>query len=427
MTEPIQQTGARAAGAAGGRLLRPPQHPDAAAAAARLGPALRGTRSCWRCRDGRPAPRYARAVRSTSPPSSAATRRWSSRSDRAPVSRWCRWPRPGRRSTCSPSRSTSRRSRRSCRRLAAEEIGNVRLVQADAVDGLTPPARPGFAWPSSGPSSPTPGPRPGTTSAGCVIGRVRRPGRHPGCVPGGLWRLATDWADYAAAMRCSARCTIPIWRTWDAADGWAGRDADRPLTRFERRGIDAGRPVRRPHYHAPTEPDVPASPTLPARHASRRSAGGGGSTSRYDGTDFSGWARQRGGGRSRVSWSSGWPRVLRLAEPPSPGLRRPHRRRACTPAARWRTSTSLRTHSPIRRGCSPSAAPGAARRPGRDARSRARRTASTPGSPRSGGATCYRISDSPHGPGPAAPPATRPRSPAALDVDLDASTRARRP
>ena len=68
--------------------------------------------------------------------------------------------------TCSPSRSTSRRSPRSWASLAPAGVDNVRLVAADAVAGLThllPDAR----WPSCGRSSPIPGPRPGTTSAGC--------------------------------------------------------------------------------------------------------------------------------------------------------------------------------------------------------------------------------------------------------------------
>jgi tRNA (guanine-N7-)-methyltransferase len=33
-----------------------------------------------------------------------------------------------------------------------------------------------------------------------------------------------------------------------ADDGWAVRHADRPLTRFEQRGIEAGRTVRDLHY-----------------------------------------------------------------------------------------------------------------------------------------------------------------------------------
>lgn len=59
-------------------------------------------------------------------------------------------------------------------------------------------------------------------------------------VPGGVWRLATDWADYAEAMR----------ETLDASellvndhDGWAPRFELRPLTKYEQRGLDAGRTV----------------------------------------------------------------------------------------------------------------------------------------------------------------------------------------
>jgi tRNA (guanine-N7-)-methyltransferase len=58
--------------------------------------------------------------------------------------------------------------------------------------------------------------------------------------PDGVWRLATDWADYAEAMR----------ETLDAApglrnlnDGWAPRFAGRPITKYEQRGIDAGRTI----------------------------------------------------------------------------------------------------------------------------------------------------------------------------------------
>ncbi|MFC5727545.1 MULTISPECIES: tRNA (guanosine(46)-N7)-methyltransferase TrmB [Nocardioides] len=55
--------------------------------------------------------------------------------------------------------------------------------------------------------------------------------------PGGLWRLATDWSDYAEQMV-------------DVLDGEPGleggvveRWADRPVTKFERKGIAAGRSI----------------------------------------------------------------------------------------------------------------------------------------------------------------------------------------
>jgi tRNA (guanine-N7-)-methyltransferase len=55
--------------------------------------------------------------------------------------------------------------------------------------------------------------------------------------PGGAWRLATDWEEYAARMRT----------VLDAEPGLSGgpteRWADRPVTKFERKGIAAGRTI----------------------------------------------------------------------------------------------------------------------------------------------------------------------------------------
>jgi tRNA (guanine-N7-)-methyltransferase len=55
--------------------------------------------------------------------------------------------------------------------------------------------------------------------------------------PGGKWRLATDWAEYAAHMQA----------VLDAEPGLEGgpteRWADRPMTRFERKGLAAGRTI----------------------------------------------------------------------------------------------------------------------------------------------------------------------------------------
>lgn len=54
-------------------------------------------------------------------------------------------------------------------------------------------------------------------------------------VPGGVWRLATDWGHYADRMVAAL----------DAEPGLEGgvveRWADRPVTRFERKGLEAGR------------------------------------------------------------------------------------------------------------------------------------------------------------------------------------------
>jgi len=62
--------------------------------------------------------------------------------------------------------------------------------------------------------------------------------------PGGLWRLATDWGEYAAHMR----------RVLDAQPGLEGGPSERwdarPMTRFERKGIEAGRPITDLTYRA---------------------------------------------------------------------------------------------------------------------------------------------------------------------------------
>ena len=55
--------------------------------------------------------------------------------------------------------------------------------------------------------------------------------------PGGLWRLATDWADYADQMRevLDAEPTLE--------GGQVERWDERPVTRFERKGRDVGRDI----------------------------------------------------------------------------------------------------------------------------------------------------------------------------------------
>jgi tRNA (guanine-N7-)-methyltransferase len=68
-----------------------------------------------------------------------------------------------------------------------------------------------------------------------VASRLRR---------GGLWRLATDWPDYARQMQT----------VLDAEPGLVGgvaeRWEERPPTRFERKGIAAGRPIVDLSYRA---------------------------------------------------------------------------------------------------------------------------------------------------------------------------------
>ena len=55
--------------------------------------------------------------------------------------------------------------------------------------------------------------------------------------PGGSWRLATDWQEYAERM--AAVLDAEPLLTGGVVERWE----ERPLTKFERRGLDAGRDV----------------------------------------------------------------------------------------------------------------------------------------------------------------------------------------
>jgi tRNA (guanine-N7-)-methyltransferase len=121
--------------------------------------------------------------------------------------------------------------------LRTEAVDNVRIVEADAVDGfrhLLPPNSVAEVWlffPDPWHKARhhkrrilTP------TFADLMASRMSS---------GGLWRLATDWADYAAQMRE----VLDAHPSFDNEHpGWAPRSA-RPVTSFERRGRDAGRRV----------------------------------------------------------------------------------------------------------------------------------------------------------------------------------------
>lgn len=58
--------------------------------------------------------------------------------------------------------------------------------------------------------------------------------------PGGLWRLATDWEDYALWMREQLDDHPGLT---NVHGGWAPRLAERPVTKYEARGLAAGRTV----------------------------------------------------------------------------------------------------------------------------------------------------------------------------------------
>ena len=119
------------------------------------------------------------------------------------------------------------------KRLAEAEVGNVRLLMLDAVwffDNALTDASLAEVWTFF----PDPWPKKrhhkrrlvDARFAGLVASRL---------VVGGTWRLATDWADYAASgeEQVAGEPTLRGGRTerWDA----------RPVTRFERRGLAEGR------------------------------------------------------------------------------------------------------------------------------------------------------------------------------------------
>jgi tRNA (guanine-N7-)-methyltransferase len=56
--------------------------------------------------------------------------------------------------------------------------------------------------------------------------------------PGGLWRLATDWPDYADQVE-EVLAAEPL-----LDGGRTERWAERPVTKFERRGVAEGRPIQ---------------------------------------------------------------------------------------------------------------------------------------------------------------------------------------
>lgn len=116
---------------------------------------------------------------------------------------------------------------------------NVRIVAADALDVLTWMVAPA-SLAQVRVSFPDPWPKASQrhrrlvdgSFATLVASRLE---------PGGTLHLATDWPDYAEQM-------LEVLRACDALtnvhEAWAPRDPERPCTRYEQRGIDAGRPIR---------------------------------------------------------------------------------------------------------------------------------------------------------------------------------------
>ncbi|WP_316669030.1 tRNA (guanosine(46)-N7)-methyltransferase TrmB [uncultured Propionibacterium sp.] len=127
-------------------------------------------------------------------------------------------------------------------RLDRAGVRNVRLIAADGAEGLRElvgTARLTELWTLF----PDPWPKKrhrkrrliAPAFAGLVADRL---------ADGGLWRLATDWTDYAEQMaEVLGASGLFINQYADRPGGWAPRGT-RPLTRFERRGLSTGRAIR---------------------------------------------------------------------------------------------------------------------------------------------------------------------------------------
>lgn len=120
----------------------------------------------------------------------------------------------------------------------ARGLPNVRLVDADGVDGLRElfgPASVSEVWtffPDPWPKARHAKRRLVSAELGDLVASR--------LAPGGSWRIATDWAEYAE--HCLA-VLADHPRLVNRHDGYAPRLAARPVTKYERRGLAAGRRV----------------------------------------------------------------------------------------------------------------------------------------------------------------------------------------
>jgi tRNA (guanine-N7-)-methyltransferase len=121
--------------------------------------------------------------------------------------------------------------------LARKGLDNVRIVEADAIaamEHLVPAQSIDEIWMFF----PDPWPKPRhhkrrlLTSAFTTLAASRMK-------PGAVWRIATDCAEYADRMRDVLESHVGL--IYEPANAW--RPQERPITQFEQRALDAGRPI----------------------------------------------------------------------------------------------------------------------------------------------------------------------------------------
>jgi len=124
--------------------------------------------------------------------------------------------------------------------LEAEQLANVRIVEGDAravlADMMTEGAleRVAVYFPDPWPKSKHHKRRLiNVEFVALVASRLR---------PGGEFHLATDWQDYAEEMRAVLDAE-PALENLAGVGAFAARDAERPTTRFEARGVRLGHAV----------------------------------------------------------------------------------------------------------------------------------------------------------------------------------------
>ena len=125
--------------------------------------------------------------------------------------------------------------------LESEELGNVRVLSADAVEVLktrVPDASLDAVltyFPDPWPKKRHHKRRLVQPEFAALVARKLK--------SGGRWHLATDWEDYAHQM-LSVLGACPEFENLSTSCDWISRPAARPATKFERRGLKLGHEVR---------------------------------------------------------------------------------------------------------------------------------------------------------------------------------------